>query len=220
MRLPFSIALFIGCLCAAAYSLSRLRETAPRANVEADIGDAHFSYKEAYARDAATAAGGFANRLAFAVRFPDFAPLGSIDKTLSPRTLDERQRKAVFITISPADESIDPADRPALLYSRFFEGEASTGPGGLIMRKFERGSPYELEQLFIAPPNGRVFFARCSKQAPSGDAYMDMCLWIFRTKSLDAELRFAPALLEHWETLVEDAREFLNSLDATRPTKR
>jgi hypothetical protein len=124
----------------------------------------------------------------------------------------ERRKETVFITISQADAAVDPASRPALLYSRFLEGDASTGAGGLIARKFESGSPFELERLYLAPPDGRAFFARCPKQRPSDDALLDQCLWLFRIKSLDVELRFAATLLERWDVLAEKTRAFVRSI--------
>jgi hypothetical protein len=214
MRLLFLFALLVVGLGAAIYGVSRPRGTAERATVEADIGDAHFSYRAAYARDPATAAGGLADRLAFIVKFPNFEPLGAATPRGARASLTERSDEAVFITIAQADEAVDPANRPALLYSRFLEGDASAGPGGLIARKFESGSPFELEQLYLAPPDGRVFFARCPRLRGSEDALLDMCLWVFRTRSLDVELRFAPTLLEHWEILVDKARALLRSIAA------
>lgn len=212
MRLLFLFALLVVILGAAMYGASRPRGTPDRAMIEADIGDAHFSYRAAYARDLATAAGGLADRLAFAVKFPDFGPLGAATPPGGRALTTERPGDAVFLTISQADEGVDPASRPALLYSRFLEGDASTGPGGLIARRFESGSPFELEQLYLAPPDGRAFFSRCPKASGSDDALLDQCLWVFRIKSLDVELRFAPTLLEHWEILAEKARAFVRSI--------
>jgi hypothetical protein len=217
MRLLFLIA--IVSLSISAFGISWLSGTPPSATVEAEIGDARFSYKRAYARDAATAAGGSSDRLAFAVSFPEFAPLSSPEKPVPLEVSDERRNRTVFVTVSQADEAVDPADRPALLYSRFLEGDATSGPGGLVMRKFESGSPYELETLYLAPPDGRVFFARCPLQRNAEDALLDLCLSVFRTKSLDVELRFAPALLEHWETLAGDARAFLSSIRVHVPER-
>jgi hypothetical protein len=212
MRLMFLIALLFACLAAGAYSILRLTESAPSAHVEAEIGDARFSYQKAYARDAATAVGGLEDRLAFAVAFPNFSPLNPPNASMSPREPAERRQKTIFITVTLADDGINPADRPARLYSRFLEGEAVTAQGGLIMRQFESGSPYQLERLFLAPPDGRAFFARCPKQL-STDPALDLCLSIFRVKTLDVELRFASTLLEHWENLIDQTRNFIASIE-------
>jgi hypothetical protein len=218
MRLVIIIALLLISLAAGVYSISRLTDAAPAARVEADIADRHFSYKRAYARDPATATGGLADRLAFAASFPGFAPLPPANASLSSRALAERRQRTVLVTVSIADDDMDPIDRPARLYSRFLEGDAAPGPGGLVVRRFEPGSPYQLEELFLAP-DGRSFFARCPKQEPSSDAALDLCLSVFRTKSLDVELRFAQSLLEHWETLIEEARRFIAAIETNKHAK-
>jgi hypothetical protein len=176
--------------------------------VEASTGESHFVYARAYARDEATAAGGYADRLAFVALFPNFAPVNRAAQPAGPRAA----RELVFVTIAPQDESGDPAERPTRLYSRFFEPDASSGPGGLILRRFEAGSPYDLEEIFLAPPAGRAFFARCPKAAAAGATPAEPCLSVFRVGALDVELRFQPALLAYWETLIDGARGFVGRL--------
>lgn len=151
---------------------------APGMIVEAEIAGMRFFYAPAYARDDATATGGMSDRLSFVAEFPDFTPL------------EARKRvgaKAVVIAVSPRDDAMEPAERPARLYARFLGAEVSTGPGGLVLRRFEANTPYDLEALYVAPPDGRGFFARCPK-AQSGAA-PEPCLSIFREGAVDVELR-------------------------------
>jgi hypothetical protein len=122
--------------------------------------------------------------------------------------------------VSLKDDGVDPADRPMQLYARFLEAETVAGPGGLVMRRFEQGSPYDLEQLYVAPPDGRDFFARCPKPASAGAALTELCFFVFRVDGLDVELRFAPALLDNWDALNEGARAFLNRIRARPPKDR
>jgi hypothetical protein len=172
----------------------------------ATIGAAEFVYPVAFARDEATAAGGGADRLAFITRFPDFSPpRADANQRSLARGFD---KNLVLISVSAKDDSLDPKDRPSRLYARFLESGASVGPEGLVMRRFQQGSPYDLEQLYIAPPDGRAFFARCPSRADETPA-QDFCLFVFREDNLDVELRFAPALLEHWEALSEGVHAFL-----------
>lgn len=209
MRLLLSLLALLALVAAAAYIPLRGRYDASADQVEADIAQAHFSFPAGYARDESTAVGGFTDRLAFVVVFPEFSSQANAEKSRELKTLSDRPKNRVFITVSAKDDTADPADRPTRLYARFLQGEAFAGPGGLVMRRFEQGSPYDLEQLYIAPPDGRDFFARCpnaqSKEAAAGKS----CLSIFRVDGLDVELRFAPALLDKWETLNEGARNFV-----------
>lgn len=179
--------------------------------VETDVGGARFAFPAAYARDEAAASGGFTDRLALEARFPDFSP---------PAAKGGKGPALVFVTISLKDDSVDPAERPARLYARFLEGDAFSGPGGLILRRFERDTPYDLEQLYLAPPDGSSFFARCPKPADARQAApAGQCLSLFRAGALDIELRFAPALLEHWEALNQGAHAFIDRIAMRRSAK-
>lgn len=167
--------------------------------VTAEMAGAKFAYARAYSRDEATAAGGLADRLSFVASFPSFAPLSSRARSGSAPT--------VTLTITPKDDGLDPSERPAKLYSRFLTAEATPGPGGLVLRRFEQDSPYDFEQLYVAPPDGRAFFARCPK-TQSG-APTDACLSVFRHGAFDVELRYVVDLLEHWDALYDGARATL-----------
>src|SRR5208283_407463 len=107
MRLFLAFLALLACLSAGAYGVLRGGGDAPAATVEASIADARFVFPPAYARDEATAAGGFADRLAFVVVFPDFGPPARALKAMSPEGLTERARNDVFITVSLKDDGVD-----------------------------------------------------------------------------------------------------------------
>jgi hypothetical protein len=109
--------------------------------------------------------------------------------------------------LTPAEESLDPQERPSKLYARFLTPEALEGPGGLVLRQFEAESPYESEELLLSPPDGRAFFARCPKAQIGAPG--EECLSLFRDGVIDVELRYPRELLEHWETLFDGARDLL-----------
>jgi hypothetical protein len=104
-----------------------------------------------------------------------------------------------------ADGSLAPAERPAVLYARFVSPDASRSDGGLIRRRFRNGTPYEGEDLFVAPPDGRGFWARCPSAQVEGDS-SGRCLSEMRVGGRDVQLRFAPALLSRWELLAGAVR--------------
>jgi hypothetical protein len=215
MRLFFSVLILLA-LGAAAFVFLLWRDEDPSRIIEADVAEAHFAFPAAYARDEAAANGGFTDRLALAALFPDFSPPARADMTPAAGAKGQRGQRLVFVTVSLKDDSVDPAERPSRLYARFLEGDAWSGPGGLILRRFEQDSPYDLEQLYLAPPDGREFFARCPKPRAAGQtagqAPADMCLSMFRAGALDVELRFQPALLEHWEALMDGAHAFIGRI--------
>jgi hypothetical protein len=214
-RLVSALALLLLALLAvgAFRAASRRAPGAGPTIIEASVGGAQFSYRLAFARDGTTRMGGDVDHLAFLVVFPDFSPAPPASADPKIRAAQEQDENRVFILVAPKDETIDPAARPSRLYARFLEGEVFGAPAGLMMRRFEAGSPYELEQLYLAPPDGASFFARCPKPE-AGFMGAAPCLWALRRGALDVELRFSPALLEHWERLAEGTLAFLRSVEA------
>ena len=145
MRMFLALLALAATLAAGALGLTILLKDAKAPTVvSAQIGGAEFAFAAAYARDEATAAGGAVDRIALLALFPAFRPNASSDRA-TPKGLDAQDTAKLFLTVSPADEGIEPADRPARLYARFLEGDAFLGPGGLVMRRFKPGSPYDLE---------------------------------------------------------------------------
>jgi len=213
------VALVLALLAAGAYRLVRQSDEAEPAIVAASLGDARLAYPPAYARDESTRYGGALDRLSFIAVVPDFSPPQKPSADPRRRASEELDPMRVFVTLSPRDEALDPAERPSRLYARFLEGEVWSGPGGLLMRRFEPGSPYELELLYLAPPDGREFFARCPRR-DAGFLGSAPCLWALRWKGLDVEARFSSALLRDWEELARGLRAFLASIDAASPRPR
>jgi len=208
MRMRLVLLLLVGTAALILVGALALQHRFDDANrfVEAQIGEQRFAYAASYARDEATAAGGRSDRLAFAAVFPDFAPAF---RATAPREM-------VFVTLTPRDDGVNPAERPEKLYARFLEGDAWIGPGGLIMRRFEQNSPYDLEQLYVAPQGGAAFFARCPKPQAASIAPSEQCLSLFRAGGIDVELRYSAILLDRWDALLDGARDFIARLGAAR----
>jgi len=124
------------------------------------------------------------------IALPDLAPAGARANAMP---LD----KLVFMTLRRRDEKLEPRDKPARLLARFLDPSVEAHPAGLILRRFEAGGPYDRETLYMTPPVGRVFWARCT---PAG-ATPATCLSEARIAGLDIRLRFSPDLLGEWEVL-------------------
>lgn len=119
--------------------------------------------------------------------------------------------RVVLIRLTPADDAVPPEMRTETLYARFFDSNVWTNPGGLILRGFARNTPYEGEELYLAPPDGRDFAARCPRTdvaatigSPIGTG---TCIWEFRTDGMDALVAFAPGRLSDWANIAATARE-------------
>ncbi|MGL5114028.1 MAG: hypothetical protein ACRC7C_01775 [Beijerinckiaceae bacterium] len=144
------------------------------------------------------------DRVDLLASFPGLAPAG-------PAGRRPEQESLVFIAISRGDGAPDPADRPQAIYGRFLEPDAWQNPGGLVMRRFITTSPYADEELFLAPPDGRQFSARCRKATDPASSVDETCLWRFRLEGADIQARFSPALLPQWETLERGVRQLVES---------
>lgn len=122
------------------------------------------------------------------------------------------------MTLSPIGDAPDPEDRPAKLYARFLTAETLEGPGGLVLREFEPDSPYEAEELLLAPPDGRAFVARCPKAQLGAPG--EGCLSVFRAGPVDVELRYPPTVLQRWDALYEGARGLLGRMQSRSERNR
>ena len=137
--------------------------------------------------------------------FPDFQPAGRFDDIGAGADLDERFQRLVFLELRAADPRLDPAERTSRLYSRFLVESSWSHPGGLVARKFEDGSPFEGDELFYTPPDGRDFAARCRQPDPERKT-PNTCIASFRTRAIDVELRFSAGLISQWQALIAGAR--------------
>jgi hypothetical protein len=160
----------------------------------------------------ASAEGG--ERIDLAAFYPNFTPAGQTRDIAEDTDLGERYQRLVFITLTPADESLDPADRTARLYARFLETDGWTQPGGLIARAFQAGSPFEGDELYYVAPEGRDFAARCSRPSQTRPT-PNTCIADYRDHDLDVEVRFPAALLSEWRSLIDGAKGLIAQARAT-----
>lgn len=177
---------------------ARARPT-PNSVEYALIGEAMLSYPAAYARNRVQAGAGRLDRLDLAASFPDFQPAAEAKGLMSEADLDARTARTVFVTVTPDDRSLDPAERPARLYAPLLDPVGFAKPAGLVARRFQQGSPYEGEELYMTPPEGRAFWARCP--TPEARGAREPCFTELRANGVNLTVRFAPALLPDWERL-------------------
>ena len=181
----------------------------PGGKTQAQLGAIALAYDPAFARFDAERVGGRLDQLDIAANFPDFTPAGEV-KTLPPSSdLQARRERTLFLTLTPAGSGLDPAERMEKLYQRFLDAEEWSHPGGLTMKRFTAGSPFADEDLYFAPPEGRLFSARCGRPAASPDGLPDVCLYEFRQSGVNVLLRFAPARLADWEQVSQGVRQLL-----------
>ncbi len=172
----------------------------PREPIRVTVGPAGFRIPPAYFRGGALPRPGSQERVDLALTFPALEPAGAVEANAR-----------IFLAILREDGVIDPAERVNDIYGRFLEPDIWQNPGGLLLRRFSPDSPYGDEELFISPPDGRAFAARCRRPPPRDRPEKlhdigESCLWRFRIRGADAQLRFPPDVLPQWEALAEGVK--------------
>ena len=155
-----------------------------------------------------------ANRIDLIVLAPDFVP-GAADPQRIPAAGNSSQkgRAQIFITLTPAPkyEGKAAAATPAQRYGTFLSPEAQVADGGLLRRRFEDASPYAGEDLYLSPPDGEEFFARCQRPKIPSDGLPDTCLGEFLAEGILAQVRFDPHWLGDWPALRSNTLLLLRS---------
>ncbi len=127
---------------------------------------------------------------------------------LGPATAQSRQ--VVHVTIAPFDKTADAALQ-LQTFSRFLAPTAWSNPGGLVVRSFSKGSPYENDELYLALPDGRDFAARCPI-AQSSSQPEEQCRATIRHRGMDVALRFPREILTEWESMVTRIRDQIDGM--------
>ena len=192
--------------------LLRFRKVGRAERIDAHVGSTTIVYPPAYARFGPGRSGGVLDRVEMAFTFPDLRAAGDASAALpSDDTAEPSARQLVFLTVRPEDETADPADRTETLYARFLQSDVWQEDSGLVMRRFETGSPYDREELHFVPPEGRIFAARCMRPMQPPSDLPSTCLTALRLDGLDVDIRFSPTLLSQWEALSDGTRRLVGS---------
>ena len=118
-------------------------------------------------------------------------------------------KAAVLVRVAPRDGALAPSERAPLLYARFLTPVAASAEGGLIRREFREGTPFEGEILYLAPPEGRAFSARC---APTRiGTPRETCLAGIRSGASDIRIRLAPEHLKDWQSVTRGLQRLAGS---------
>lgn len=151
--------------------------------------------------------GGPLDRLDLVASWPSFGTPRLVTRDESGKARPAPFAHNLTIAIMPSDTTLDPSERTSQLYGRFLEPDVWSNPGGLVMRRFQPGSPYQGEELFATPPAGREFAARCPAADQGNGA--ERCLAILRSDGFDIEIGFDRSLLSHWRQLKDGVRTLL-----------
>jgi hypothetical protein len=128
---------------------------------------------------------------------------------LGPAPLHGRNR--LLVTLSPPDKVNEPATQLSV-YARFLTATVWSNPGGLVVRGFRKGSPYEGDELYVSVPDGRGFAARCPLDTGAGAALDELCRVTFRHRGVDVNIRFPRAIIADWELMLGGVRRTIDGM--------
>lgn len=200
-RLALVLALF-GCALGAnatLYLRSEPSSETVRGSSRIDLGGHPIVVPRALIRDRAQMAGGRLDRLDLVVSVADFAPLPLSADREPGKTMPER----LAIVLTAASSAPDPTEMFKTIYARFLARETWSNPGGLVMRRFRAGTPYEDRELYVGAGGKRVFVALCPQDS---QREIEPCTTTLRQGGIDVELRFSAAHLPDWRRIVASAQ--------------
>ena len=96
------------------------------------------------------------------------------------------------------------------IYARFLTPETMPHPGGLAMRRFRPGTPYEDRELYIGAGGRQPFLALCPREPQLRE--IEPCTTLMRRDGMDAELRFNARHLADWRRIAAEATGLLAGL--------
>jgi hypothetical protein len=144
------------------------------------------------------------DRIEIVALAPDFTPGAADPRRLpAPGETDPQGRAQVFLSITPArrDESRAARTSPADHYGPWLAAEAQVTQGGLLRRRFADNSPFSGADLYLAPPDGEEFSARCERPKIPSDGLPTVCTSEFKVANLAVEARYDPVWLRDWRRL-------------------
>lgn len=174
------------------------------------IGDRSLDIPRTLFRDRAQMAGGRLDRLDLAVSPFDFSPL----PPPSPKIAQDLIPDSVTLSIAPKGDAPDPVDMFQNVYARFFSRENWSNPGGLVMRRFRTGTPYEDREIYIGAGGARLFVALCPVDLVARE--IEPCSATLRQEGFDIELRFHARHLPDWRRLTNNALKLAGTVLASR----
>lgn len=122
-----------------------------------------------------------------------------------------QSRRALLVTLSPPDKINEPATQ-LTVYARFLTTTVWSNPGGLVVRGFRKGSPFEGDELYVSVPDGRGFAARCPLDSTASRPLDELCRVTFRHRGMDVNIRFPRAIIADWELMLGGVRRTIDGM--------
>lgn len=154
---------------------------------------------------------GTQERIDLAFLWPSLAPPDLSQRSepvISPKAVDR-----VFVTVAGSENTLAPIERIKTIYPRYLEMSISTGPGGLAVRPFRDGTPYQGEDLIYDQANPERFVVRCTRDGKAG--MIGICLFERRIGNADLTARFPRDWLNDWNAVAGGMERLIAGLRAS-----
>ncbi len=132
-------------------------------------------------------------RVDLAYLWPSLTPPDPSMKPTLGAPLDPNER--LFVTIASGEDALPPLERVETIYPRYLVAEPTAGPGGLTLRGFRDGTPYQGEELVFDASAPEHFLLRCSLR---GVGNSGTCFSERRIGNADITMRFPRDWLKDW----------------------
>lgn len=167
-----------------------------------------FNIPPAAIRQAVQRKPGVQERIDLSFLWPSLAAPDPAVKPLPVASSETMDR--VFMTITGADGTLPPTERLQSIYPRYLDAIVGDGPGGLAVRPFSAGSPYQGEEI-VYDIEGEGFVVRCTRNRES---VLGMCLYDRRIGDADITIRFPRDWLEDWRNVAKAMDQLVVNLRA------
>jgi hypothetical protein len=119
----------------------------------------------------------------------------------------------VFLTIANYGNTLPLNERFNTIYPRYLDPSISTGPGGLAVRPFRDGTPYQGEDMLYDSTNPERFLVRCTRDGREGHSEaIGMCLFEKRIDKAELTARFPREWLSEWSEVAQGLEALIAKL--------
>jgi hypothetical protein len=150
---------------------------------------------------------GAQERIDLVFLWPSLAPPDPAAKPASTEAPQLTDR--VFVTIAVSDSTPPPLERLNTIYPRYFAGDPTAGPNGLLLRAFRHETPYQGEDLLYEAAAPENFLVRCTRAIGPATG---MCLHERRLANADIIVRFPRDWLSDWRTVASGIDRLIANL--------
>ena len=134
------------------------------------------------------------------------APTNAVSPADAPKVTER-----IFVTIARSDGTLPPGERLKAIYPRYVVSGPAIDMGGLQVRAFRSGTPYQGEDLIYDPAAPEWLLMRCTQSFAGTPG---MCLHERRLTTADVTVRFPREWLSDWRATANGIDRLIGSLRA------